>query len=316
MSEETIFRLQCTALSLLLALSIAVASFVGVSTALLRNGTYVATVMKMHSEELLERVNNELELVSESADLPAEALTASLSRQDMEKLLTKTGRNFAQCYDVDFSDNTEIYQLFVNGITAYCDANGKTLSADEISADASLAADAVNYVLSSNDAGEVRLFGLVRRSLAVAVTFGALLLGIICIGLIDFINFGRHRKYNDIGTGIVSAGFALVMVGVFVRFSGYIEGAYFCQFEIYNAALQDACLQAVNVQIAIGVGLVLLGWIMLIRNYLYLARKKRQREASKEQKTLSKNEYMEQLQESTRKSVDKSKKNSMKIDFE
>ena len=306
-------------LSMVLALSIVVLSFSVLAIGLFHSDAYVESRLNENSGLIIESINKELENTAEKLSLDKEMFVSTVTQDNIGIVTKEVAHNFIFGYNTSFANSTELYTAVVRSINNYIAENGTKMSDDEISRTASLAVDSVNEALSSHDTQSVRVFTFVRsRGMMVIITVSALLI-IACVIALDFLNNGRHRKFNYIGMGIATAGAVNISATTVISVKKLFDNYHFCSFEAYDRAVKSCFELLFNILAVIGVILFIAGVIMLFKNYRYFYERKQAyllTHSVNEDKT---NDYMENYYtKNVRNHVpgEEFEKDVKKIDFE
>ena len=311
MSQDAITsRIVCIILAVAAALLGVVSLFGSLSTGMVKSVDYVSQKFIKYDEELLNEINSALLEECTDMPLPAEAFAAALDTDAADRVLYKASRNIILCYDMDFSDDTELYSFFSDGMEKYCDENNISVKSSDLNACASLAVDVSNEVLSSGVSKNIRLFRAVAgKSLAIKfVLCGALCA--VCIVLIHMFNKGRHKKYIYYSTALISAGLLFVFVTFLVKSRHYIDNFNFCAFEIYDKAIKDVLNSSLFIYPIIGVICVAAGVIMMVYNYKYYVKRKQINEEEKRVNLELKDAYMQHFNNNKKKESKKTQEES------
>lgn len=306
-------------LSMAIAVALVLLSFNILAVGLFHSDGFIANGLKRNSSAIIETIDTELENGAERLSVPKEMLVGAINNDNIDIVISEVAHNFVYGYATAFSNSTEIYGAISSAVSNYSNENGMHLSDDEINRISSYAVDCVNEAVGSYDTANVSIFGFVRgRMMMIAVSVCAVVI-IASIVALDFLNRGRHRKFNYIGMGITTAGAVMVACFAVIYKMGFLLKYRFCSFDAYNVAIQLCFINLFKIFFALGLVYFAAGFIMLVVNYNYFRRKKQAHLASRltEDDTLT--DYMDDYYERTtskHKPGEEFEKDVKKIDFD
>lgn len=304
-------------MSVLLAFSIVVLCSTVVFLSCFRTEAFVEKKFQQYSTQTVQAVNERLEDIAEKTGFPAEAYTSSFTEEVADMVLVKVIDNIKYTYSTSFSQDVDLYNCFKTGITNYCYDNNIDASRHDISANSSLAVDAVNEVLGGSSTAKIQIMRSVRDRKMLYCLIISFALIIISMSVIDVLNKGRHRRLNFYGMGITSAGAILSLGSLFVILKDYPKAYQFCENNIYDMAVGDITDFALKLCMLLGIPFILIGFVILFKNYWYFRNKKKDQDALFEHNSKMRNEYMEEfLTVNSSKENDNELELPKKIDFE
>lgn len=282
---------------MLLAVSIFVLTFASSAIVVFSSSKIVENKMRDYQQTAQQQFCDYLRQFESGIDVPIEVVTESVNESNLEIVLDTVTENFVYSYTTVFSDNENLYKSFKTSMTEYCDENNISASDKDVSKAACLVVDAVNEFFGGSSTSDTLIFKFVksRKMIAIVVLSALCLLGSIVV--LDLINYGRHKKYNQIGLGMATSGYLLVALPLVVRYMGYLEAYTYCSNPIYNPAIKECWSTVIKFMFVIGIVALTVGVIMLYRNYSYFRKKKKAFDVSRENNVQSRNEYMEALTE-------------------
>jgi len=286
-------RFFCNLLAIISALLIAFSCFGLVGSGLMKSSSYIASKFIEYDEEMLRAVNAELDKECSNMPAPAGAFTSALDKEDIDNALTRAAENLVLCYDIDFSDSRDLYDSFYNGIEEYCSKNSVGISSAELNQCASLGVKVTNEVLSTGISRKTQIFQLLIGN-SVAMGFVYCAAGaVVCLVLINLINKRRHKKYSYYSLAFNGAGLIYIFGALLVKFKNYVDGFTFCRSALYDAALKDAVNSIINAYIIVGIAFVVFGLIMLVYNFKYYERRKKEMNETDAINNQMKKEFLE-----------------------
>ena len=302
MSQDAITsRIICIILAVAAAFLGVVSLCGSLSTGMVKSVSFVSQRFMKYDEELLNEINSALMEECTDMPLPAEAFAAALDTDAADRILYKASKNIILCYDMDFSDDTELYSFFSDGMEKYCDENNIHVKSSDLNSCASLAVDVANEVLSSGVSKNIRLF---RASAGKSLATKFVICGALCavfIVLIHMFNKGRHKKYIYYSTALMSSGLILIFVTLLIKSRHYIDNFSFCTFEIYDKAIKDVLNYPLFIYQIVGAVCIVSGVIMMVYNYKYYVKRKQINEEEKRVNLELKDAYMQHFNSSKNK---------------
>ncbi|MCR5207066.1 MAG: hypothetical protein K6C14_01135 [Eubacterium sp.] len=267
-------KLLIFALSMVIAVCLFILSFGVLTVGLFHSDAYVESGLKRNTEAIAETVTAGLKDTAAELEIPEELLTSAVN-DEMIKIITDTvAHNFIYNYTTSFSNSTELYNLIASSVSAGAPEYGKRLSDVEISKISSCAVDSVNESLGNSDTSQVSAFSFVKSRTMMLLIIVSVIAAVGSIIALDMLNNGRHRKYNYIGMGVITAGAASLSVSLFALFGGFLKTYRFCTYEAYDNAIKYCFKTAFSMLVVLGVIMIVIGFVMLLRTYIYFKRKK------------------------------------------
>lgn len=282
-------------LSMVLAVSIFMLTFSIGIIGIFSSSSFIESKMQVYEQQAIEGFSAELEKYDGRVDVPVEVLTKSISSRDIDVILSKATENFLYSYSTTYSKDEELYNSIKSSMTEYCNKNNISSTDADVSKAACLVVDAANEYFGGSATANVRLFKLAQSKTMVYLIIVPAVLMIASIVVLDLINYGRHRKYSYIGMGIVTSGYLLVLVPKISNRMGFTEAYRYCSNPIYNPAIKDCWLTVIQIATMVGALAIVVGVIMLFRNYRYFKNKNTEFNAVRENNVQLRNEYIEEL---------------------
>lgn len=315
---QRIFEIINELMSLLLSFSIVCFCVSIVFLSCFRANGFVEEKFQAYNTQTVQAVNERLEKISNETGIPAEVYTSCFDEETANMILSKIVDNINFTYSTVFSDDVEIYNHFKAGITNYCYENNIDLSNQEVSSNASLAVDAINEVLGGSSTARIQIMKFVKGRHMMYVLLISFFVIAGSLTIIYFMNRGNHRRLNYYGTGITSAGMILLLGGLFTLLKNYSNDFVFCENKIYSSAVADITDFSVVICMLIGIPLILLGFVLLFKNYHYFKTKQSNKKAIFEHNSKMRNEYMEEYIQIKSSSKDEKDEDEIvsKIDFD
>lgn len=303
-------------LAIVLAVSIVVLSSAVVFTACFQSNSFIKKNLDNYSEQTISIINDRFKQIARDTDFPEEAYINALTKENTSVIFDKVIESFNFNYSTQFADDSDVYDLLKAGMTNYCHINNIDVSENEICLNASLAVDAINEVMGGSSTANIKIMILSRsKKMAYSIIVPAVLI-VACIIILDNINRGRHRKFNYIGMGFSISGFVMTFATVFALIRKYISNYKFCDNVIYNSAIRDIVIMCTKMLAIVGAVCIVIGFVMLVRNYVYYSRRKQERNERLEHNEQMRFEYLEEYQKKNPKeSVDPNEKVVSKIEF-
>lgn len=282
-------------LAFILAFSIIVLVFSGLTMGFIQSKGYVVNQIQSHESEIISEINREFDDKSEFLTLSPEVFQNALSEGDTRIIVEKAVENMLYNYSTDFSSDNDIYALYKSGMTRYCQNNNIDISNKEIEKNAALAVDIVDEALGGNATSQIKLYRTTGSSRMMYIIVAPIILMIASWVILDIINYGRHRKYSYIGLGIVTSGYTLTAVSVLIKSMEFTKKYKFCTIDVYNMGIADTVDAILSVMFIIGITLSVVGLFLLIHNYRYFLNRNREMIAVHEHNEVLRGEYMDEL---------------------
>lgn len=315
-----LMRLLSVALAFTITFSLIAFVFGICNVVMFQNRNFIKNSIILQKDAFVSDIGDRFEEMQDAFSVPVDALKLALENDVIELVAGTVSDNFVYSYSTDFTDNEELYNSFSSAISYYCRENNINVSEKDITVNASLAVTALNKELGGVATRGVGVFELSKnRLLAIMIAVSAVLF-LAAYFILDFINYGRHRKYSYIGMGVITAGYVMTLIPLYVKSKGFVKNFNHCNIDLYNSAINNLYSYIFNISIIVGVILFIAGAITLIINYRYFKNKGERVKAARESSEQMMNEYIEQYNEKQRLKGKGNKPTSgrhvMKIDFD
>lgn len=268
-------RAICYFLALVMAGSVVMSVAVGIASGLLRTETFVQKRYEAYISELLEEVNTAIAGVAEATGLPTKAYTSAIQEGHIKTALHQAANNTVKGFDTDFTESTYLYSYYHAGILNYCKENGVPITEDELNKDACFAVDAFNEVIGDESTSSIIIFALAYTKHPLKIIVLSIVAFIASLIAIDFIAFGRHKKFDYMGVGLIVAGETLIVLPFFAIAMKYTSTLRFMDVDIYNMALADVLDDIMRIYMIVGAVVLLIGIVVTVFNYRYYVHKTR-----------------------------------------
>ncbi len=275
-------RFSCTFFSVLLAFSIVAVILSSLFVGYFSSEEFVKEKIDRNKAEIIAEIDSEVKSLAKVTGLKKTAFTGAVNSDNFDVISNEITKDLRYCYNTDFSDNTDLYNIYSASISDKSKNGGKTLKSNEVSRYASLAVATACKALNTGDTANVLVFTAIQRNFFVFAVIGSVGMLIISVVVLELINKGRHRKYSYFGMGIVTAGYILVAGTWLVNKMQYVEKHFFLSFEPYNRAIQQGISDVLGKNLYIGAILIGVGFIMLLVNYNYFRKKNIKAEKERE----------------------------------
>lgn len=313
-----LMRVSCVTLSMIMTISLVLFLF-GISNVFVfQNKGFIEKSIVAQKEAFAGEFGEALDAMQDSFTVPVDAMKLALERDAIDIIAKIVAKNFIYSYPTDFMDSEELYNCFASTIGQYCRENAVSIAEDDINVNSSLALTALNKEIGGTATKKVSVFTYSKNKIIAVMIAGSVVLFIAAYFLLDFINYGRHRKYSYIGMGIITSGYIMLLTPVFVKIKGFVSALNFCNVDLYNNSISSLYRIIFNISIIVGIILFIVGAVMLILNYRYFKIKGDKAKAAQESSERIKNEYMIQYNEKKKKqgNTPRSGRMVMKIDFD
>ncbi len=313
-----LMKLSCLALSVMMTVSIILFLF-GVSNVFVfQNKGFIEKSIVSQKEVFVSELGEKFDDMQDSFTVPVDALKLALERDAVDIVAKIAADNFIYSYSTDFADSEELYNCFASAVGQYCRENDVNISEDDIIINSSLAITVLNKEIGGTATSNVSVFTNSKNKIVAVMIGGSVILFVAAYFLLDFINYGRHRKYSYIGMGIITSGYLMLIVPAFLKKKGFVSNFNFCNVNLYNNSISNLYGIIFNIFIIVGIILFIAGAVTLILNYRYFKKKGDKAKAAQESSERMKTEYMIQYNEKKRKQGDtpRSGRMVMKIDFD
>lgn len=311
-------RVLCLALSMAMTVSLILFLF-GVSNVFIfQNKGFTEKSIVSQKEVFANELGERFDDMQDSFTVPVDAVKLAFERDAVDIIAKIAADNFIYGYSTDFADNEELYNCFASAVGQYCRENNVKIDEDDININSSVAIAVLNKEIGGTATSGVSVFTNSKNKLIAVIIAGSVILFVAAYFLLDFINYGRHRKYSYIGMGIITAGYVMIFAPIFLRKKGIVSGFNFCSVDLYNISISSLYGIIYNIFIIVGIILFIVGAVMLILNYRYFKKKGEKAKAAQESSDRMKNEYLIQYNEKKRKqgNIPKSGRTVMTIDFD
>lgn len=311
-------RFSCLVLSMAMTASLVLFLF-GVSNVFIfQNKNFIEKNIASQKAAFADELGEKFDEMQDSFTVPADALKLALERDVVDITANIAADNFIYSYSTDFSDSEELYNCFASAIGRYCRENDIKVSEEDININSSLAITVLNKEIGGTATSNLPVFTYSKSKIIAVIIGGSVLLFIAAYFLIDFINYGRHRKYSYIGMGIITAGYIMLIVPSYLKLKGLVSSMNFCDVNLYNNSITSLYGIIFYIFIIVGIILSITGALILILNYRYFKRKGDKARAAQESSKQMKDEYLIQYNEKKKKqgNIPHSGRMVMTIDFD
>ncbi|MBQ7739792.1 MAG: hypothetical protein IJT65_00965 [Eubacterium sp.] len=288
-------RIGYSALSLLLALSI-VGFVAGVSVVVFfQDSEFVVRRVEENKKELIEVIDDNLSESASKLGLPSSAFTGAVNDDNISIISHEIAKNIMYCYTSDFSDNKDLFNAVSRKYSEYVSENNLTYSSTKIDMDASYATNALSEALYTEDTTRVLPFKVVHQKLAVYIVTGSVIMIVLSSVAIERVHKRRHRKYVYYGMGVVTSGYLMSVVSMFIVASGLVGKYHFTNFTVYQNTITMCIDDALKLIALAGLLFIAAGAVILIWNYKYFKEKNEKAQESIEIKKKLREEFNENL---------------------
>lgn len=266
-------KILCYILALIMAGSVVLAVSVGVASGLLRTESFVQKRYEQYNNELLKEVNKALEGVADQTGLPVKAYTSAIKSGHINTALHQAANNTVKGFNTDFSESTFLYSYYHAGLLNYCKENGIPITEEELNKDACFAVDTFNSVVGDESTSNIIIFALTYTRHPLVCIISCFVIYILSIFALDFISFGRHKKFDYIGISLITAGEVLIVAPLFAIMMKYTSTLRFMDVVAYNLGLADVLNDIMKIYVLIGAFVLIIGIVVVIINYSYYRKK-------------------------------------------
>lgn len=260
-------------MALLMAACVVLSVCVGISSAVLRTESFVQKRFEKYNSQLLQEVNAAISGVADATDLPTKAYTEAIQEGHIKTALHQAANNIVKGFDTDYTESKYLYGYYRTGLLNYCKDNGIPITEDELVRDSCFAVDVFNDTVGDESTKNIIIFALTYTNKPVLLIIFSVLIFIACAVIIDFTSYGRHKKYDYIGVGLITAGETMIVLPIFALLMKYTSTLRFMDVDVYNMALADVLNDILKIIIAVGVAVLVIGIIMIVYNYGYYSKK-------------------------------------------
>lgn len=313
-----LMKLSCLVLSLSITLSLVMFLFGICNVVMFQNRSFIRNSIINQKTTFISDVSNTFDEMQDDFSVPVDALKLALERGAIDVVAEKASKNFIYSYSTDFTEDEALYNTFAGAIGQYCRENDIDVTDEQVGINSSLAVTVINRELGGTATSGVSIFGLSKNRILAFMIGGSAILFVAAYFLLDFINYGRHRKYSYIGMGIITAGYVMTLIPMYIKKRGYVENFNHCSVDLYNNAINDLYGRIFYIFLIVGLILFVAGAVILIVNYRYFKIKGEKAKAAKESSEQMMNEYIMQYNEKKKLSgkTPTSGRHVMKIDFD
>lgn len=252
---------------------IALSFSAGLSSGLLASQEFVQERMEQNNEMLLIEVDKKIqEVVAPTTDIPTKAFTGAVREGHIKTVLDQVSGNLVYGFKTDFSTSKYLYSYYRTGIINFCENNGVILSEDEINRNACLAVDAFNQVCGDESTNFVIPFQEAQSQDPLNAILICVVIFVLCYLLLSLINFGAPIKYAYIGTSIICAGFAMVVLGGFALLMNYSALFDFTDVDAFDLGISMVIDDVLRYMMAVGGVITLVGIVFMQVVYRILKR--------------------------------------------
>lgn len=269
----TFRKILCFFFALIMAGSVVLSISVGVASGLLRTESFIQARYEKYNDMLLKEVNQALEGVAEQTGLPAKAYTSAIKSGHIKTALHQAANNTVKGFKTDFSESTFLYSYYHAGLLNYCKENGIPITEDELNRDACFAVDTFNAVVGDESTNSIIIFALTYTKHPLVCIISCVVAFIVLFIAIDFVSYGKHKKFDYMGVGLITAGETLIVLPIFAILMQYTSILRFMDIAAYNAGLADVLNDIMKIYIAIGVAILIIGIVITVINYSYYHKK-------------------------------------------
>lgn len=268
-------RVFCYLLALIMAASVVLSVSVSIASGLLRTESFVQTRFEKYNKELLDEVNSAIAGVADRTGLPTRAYTNAIQEGHVNTALHQVANNVVKGFTTDYTESKFLYGYYRSGLLNYCKENGIPITEEELVEDACFAVDAFNDVVGDESTNNIIIFALAYTKHPLVAIIGSIIAFVICIVLLDFITYGRHKKFDYISIGLITAGETLVILPFFAILMKYTSTLHFMDIDVYNMALADVLNDIMKIIAIVGLLIIGIGTIIAVVNYRYYSHKTR-----------------------------------------
>lgn len=313
-----LMKSSCVALALAIAFSSVFFLFGICNVVMFQNRNFIKNSIVNQKQDLITDVGASFDGMQDSFSVPIDAVKLGLEKDAINVVASMASNNFVYSYSTDFTDGDEMYNVFSSAISQYCRENNINVTDEQISENASLAVTVMNKELGGTATHGVKVFEMSKNKLIAIIIGLSAIVFVASFFLLDFINYGRHRKYSYIGMGLVTSGYVMTLIPLYVQRKGFAAQYNHCNNPLYNNAINDLYSYIFYVFILAGIVFFVTGIVVLIVNYHYFKKKGERVRAARESSEQMKSEYLLQYNEKRRRDgVEKNVgRHTMKIDFD
>lgn len=266
-------RIVCYFLTLVMAACVVLSISIGISSGMLRTETFVQKRYEKYNSELLQEVNNAITGVADSTGLPAKAYTSSIQEVHTITALRQAANNAVKGFDTDYTESKYLYGYYRTGLLNFCKENGIPITEDELVKNSCFAVDIFNDTVGDESTSNIILFAFTYTRKPLTWILLSVFIFILSLVIIDFISFGRHKKYDYLGMSLIIAGEVQIILPLFAILMKYTSTLKFMDVDVYNMALADVLNDIMKIIMVIGAVVLIIGIVVTLFNYHYYRRK-------------------------------------------
>ena len=266
-------RIVCYFLTLVMAACVVLSISIGISSGMLRTENFVQKRYEKYNSELLQEVNNAITGVADSTGLPAKAYTSSIQEVHTITALRQAANNAVKGFDTDYTESKYLYGYYRTGLLNFCKENGIPITEDELVKNSCFAVDIFNDTVGDESTSSIILFAFTYTKKPLTWILLSVFIFILSLVIIDFISFGRHKKYDYLGMSLIIAGEVQIILPLFAILMKYTSTLKFMDVDVYNMALADVLNDIMKIIMVIGAVVLIIGIVVTLFNYRYYRRK-------------------------------------------
>ena len=268
-------RLFCYLLALIMAGCVVLTVSVSITSGLLRTESFVQARFEHYNKELLDEVNNALGGVAERTNLPTRAYTNAIQEGHVNTALHQVANNVVKGFATDYTESKFLYGYYRTGILNYCKENGIPITEEELVENACFAVDTFNDVVGDESTSNIIIFALAYTKYPLIAVIGSIIAFVLCIVILEFITYGRHKKFDYISIALITAGETLIVLPLFAILMKYSSTLHFMDVDVYNMALAEVLDDIMKIFILVGFVVAAIGVVITMINYRYYSHKTR-----------------------------------------
>ena len=268
-------RIFCYLLALIMSGCVVLTVSVSITSGLLRTESFVQARFEHYNKELLDEVNNALGGVAERTNLPTRAYTNAIQEGHVNTALHQVANNVVKGFGTDYTESKFLYGYYRTGILNYCKENGIPITEEELVENACFAVDTFNDVVGDESTSNIIIFALAYTKYPLIAVIGSIIAFVLCIVILEFITYGRHKKFDYISISLITAGETLVVLPLFAILMKYTSTLHFMDVDVYNMALAEVLDDIMKIFILVGFVVAAIGVVITMINYRYYSHKTR-----------------------------------------
>ena len=268
-------RIFCYLIALIMAGCVVLTVSVSITSGLLRTESFVQARFEHYNKELLDEVNNALGGVAERTNLPTRAYTNAIQEGHVNTALHQVANNVVKGFNTDYTESKFLYGYYRTGILNYCKENGIPITEEELVENACFAVDTFNDVVGDESTSNIIIFALAYTKYPLIAVIGSIIAFVLCIVILEFITYGRHKKFDYISIALITAGETLIVLPLFAILMKYSSTLHFMDVDVYNMALAEVLDDIMKIFILVGFVVAAIGVVITMINYRYYSHKTR-----------------------------------------